>query len=427
MTENQVDPQDFKINTGMLHTYINNKSFLHNQTISLNKITKLTQDELDNISIKIAQLFDKSSKSMQQEDLGTLGEYCYDINTINLIKVDDSNLCYMRLGFVVDISGNPRLIEINSQTPSFNFELEEGTDIVLSQAKLNTRDTKYEVALHNCFKDNLLDCAENIDKKLLDCNIGILTCDSFEDIFQANYFKRIIKDLKICNTVEVLTNKHFGFKKTTGKPFRDELGYTTEYDIILNWYPLEFSCDKEDGKYPNGTLFKDLLLKAIENKQVAIFNGIQSFVCQNKYLYNYTQEFFKKDILALDLSKYLVNSFYTEDKVKKVHDDWIGKPIWGRQGNGVFGMKNNVSFRSRENQKDDYYNNQYYIYQENPQLKTVLLEKDGVNTFVNITLEKFVYKTKHGWKAGGQGLRVTSDEVVKDSSQWVVINNEKYV
>ena len=37
------------------------------------------------------------------------------------------------------------------------------------------------------------------------------------------------------------------------------------------------------------------------------------------------------------------------------------------------------------------------------------------------TLEKFVYKTKDGWKVGGQGLRISQSNIADNDSSWLAI------
>jgi len=402
--------KQFEANTGFPYAKIKGEDYVLNTTCTLNQAgLSLTQTELDDLSVKLAENIEKGTNELFNLNKSDLGELCYPIELIDLLKTKTSDLSYMRLGFVVDIDGNPKLIEVNAQTPSFNFELEGGTDALLPLLNKPPRNTKYITNLTQSLRDNLLLCAESIGKELEDCTVGFLTCDSTEDIYQMNYFKRLIDGLNITKKTEVLTNLTFDFKKLNDKPFNSKTG--TEFDILFNWYPLEFT---NDNPYPDGSYFYDLLQKAIETKQVAVYNG-NSFIAQNKYLLVYMQE---NNLLDKGLEDYWTPSFYTQEDMGDIQN-WIAKPIWGRQGAGVFGkqkvLDKIIDFNG--DMSDDYYNNQYYIYQQMWDSYPIIVN----NITYKSTLEKFVYKTKDGWKAGGQGMRISQENVINNDSSWLVL------
>ena len=104
-------------------------------------------------------------------------------------------------------------------------------------------------------------------------------------------------------------------------------------------------------------------------------------------------------------------------------NNFVAKPIFGRQSLGVFGSNGNANNNSQNHKMsgdlgDDYYNNQPYLYQPFVDSYPLIINKN----LHNFVLEKFVYKTKTGWTAGGHGLRVNSpDTFTNDISPWVVI------
>ncbi|MBC7472408.1 MAG: glutathionylspermidine synthase family protein [candidate division SR1 bacterium] len=403
----------FTNSTGLPYPKVQGRDYLFSQTINLIQTgCKLNQDEFNKLSVDLANLIDSTTATLFNEQKSRLGELCYPLDLIDLIKTPTQNLSYMRLGFVVDMDGNPKLIEINSQTPSYNFELEGGTDEALQLLGKPARDTKYIAGLMQSLNDQLQLCANSISKELKDCTIGFLTCDSTEDIYEMNYLKRLVDGLRVTKKTEVCTNLTFDFKQSTSKPFNSNT--QTEFDILFNWYPLEFT---HENPYPDGSYFYDLLKKAMDLKQVSVYNG-QSFISQNKYLLVYIQE---NELINRELMDYWTPSFYTQEDLEKAGiQSWIGKPIWGRQGTGVFGKQTILGKTTNFNgdMSDEYYNNQYYIYQQMWNSYPIVID----NIAYKSTLEKFVYKTKDGWKTGGQGMRVSEENVIDNYSSWLIVN-----
>jgi glutathionylspermidine synthase len=403
----------FTNDTGLPYPKVQGRDYVLGQTINLSQTgCSLNQDEFDNLATNLASLIDQTTNKLYQEEKSTLGELCYPVELIDLMKAPTSELSYMRLGFVVDLDGKPKLIEVNSQTPSFNYELEGGTDEGLQMLGKPPRNTRYITNLTQSLRDSLIACAKAIDKELGKCTIGFLTCDSTEDLYEMNYLKRVIDGLKITKKTEVCTNLTFDFKQVTGKPFNSDT--ETEFDILFNWYPLELT---HESPYPNGAYFYNLLSKAMDTRQVSVYNG-KSFIAQNKYLLVYLQE---NDLADSSLLEYLTPSFYTQEELAtKGIQNWIGKPIWGRQGAGIFGKQTvlgkTIDFSG--DMSDEYYNNQYYIYQQMWDCYPIIIDQKSYKS----TLEKFVYKTADGWKAGGQGMRISEKNVIDNYSSWLIVN-----
>lgn len=367
----------------------------------------LSQEEFDIASVEIANIIDTASQEIIKENLT---DYSYPSKTHKLIQQASDSLCYIRLGFMVDIKkGEPRLIEVNSQTPSFNRELEHLTTHALSlMGKKRVFD--YEINLRQCLKSNIYDLSKKLDIGLDKVNIGLFTCEDFEDVYEISYFKEIIEGLGIGNKIEVFTNTHFGITTDTNqrKVFNSKTG--TEFDILFNWYPIEWLANEY---YEDKSNIAEKLSECIEQNNIAIFNGTDSFVVQNKYLLNY--------IFDSGLNhRYMLPAFYTQDDCLEAgYREYVGKPIFCRQGEGIFGITESGEISG--NLDDPYYNNQDYSYQ--PFVNSYpIITKD--NKLQNVTIEKFVYYDANlkVWKAGGQGLRVDTKRVTDNSSPWLILN-----
>ncbi len=344
--------------------------------------------------------------------------YSYSQNLEKLDVGKQPELACMRLGYVVDRDGTPKLIEVNSQTPSFWWECEDGSRAV--QKKLGCEDpsNQYRDNLNSCFRYNLLQCAKNLGKPLENISIGLITCNSQEDIFQMGFVKTKIDDLKLVKNSEVLIIDRMDISNSlTNGSGVFSLNSGTFFDIILLWYPLEWLLEED---FADGTDVSEALNQVLEEKNVVIFNGLASFVAQNKNLLAFMTEVQNwEEIEKSDLAEYFTPSYYTRQELNNDLGEtgWIGKPIWGRQGAGIFG--NDLSGDIQGDLRDEYYNNQNFIYQPFHKLKPIVFEGQTCN----FTLEKWVYKTESGWRPGGQSLRLTLGNIVEDTSRWLTITS----
>ena len=364
--------------------------------------SKVNQSQFDNISIDIATTIDKYSLQIIQnpELVDSLG---YPKEITNHM---DSNLVAMRLGYVVDINGKPILIETNSQTPSFWWECETGTDKVLGNYN-KMRNPSYYGNLQNCLKSEIKNLHKNNkDNKNLKPNIGLVTCDSEDDIFQMTFIKNCLSSLQISDHTEILTINRMDIS-TDNKVF--SLNTDKEFDILLFWYPIEWLVN---DIFVDGTKVFERLFELVKDNKIQIFNGMQSFLAQNKNLLAYITEI--QDTIHPNIAP----TFYTlkEFENSQNGNDWIGKPIFGREGKGIFGKQNGKDISG--DCDDEYYNNQWYVYQPFIQTMPLIWNKKAYD----FTLEKWVYKIDNVWQVGGQSLRISTNQIIDNKSKWLSIN-----
>lgn len=356
--------------------------------------------EFEKISFDLANIIDKTSLKISYDEplIKSLGY------PEIIAQVPDGNLCAMRLSYIVDLAGKPNLIEVNSQTPSFWWECETGSDKVLGTQNL-VRNPQYIDNLKNCLTNNIK-LLEIKLQKFLKPKIGLVTCDSPDDIFQMVFIKNMIDELGIAVNTEVLTIDKVDIA-SSNRVF--SLNTDEEFDILFFWYPIEFLIN---DLFADGTDAATRIFEIIKMNKIGFFNGVRSFVAQNKNLFGLITE------MSDELHPNLVETFYTieEFKSQKPDTNWIGKPTFGREGRGIFGEVGGQNIAG--DCTDDYYNNQLYIYQPFIDSKKILFQ--GKEYFY--TLEKWMYKTNSGWVPGGQGLRLTKGNIVDNKSIWVVLN-----
>jgi glutathionylspermidine synthase len=357
----------------------------------------LNQSSFDLQCQEIAKIVDRESQNLINQPSG-LQDFSYPKNSLNYL---DTNLSIMRLSFVIDQNREPKLIEINSQTPSFFWECHDGLQDCYKISDPSTLSYKNTLIK---FLQNQVDLINIKLNRVTKPRVGLVCCDHIDDIFQMQYVLTLLDSTDSSSYSEVLTidqldisSKNTVFSTVTNK----------EFDALLFWYPIEWLAVE---KFADGSMALDSISQLVKDGKLQIINGMQSFIVQNK-------EFLASLYEAVDpLPSSFVPSFYTLEEFKKQNGDvdYIAKPIFGREGQGIFGQKDGQSFEG--DLSDSYYTDQNYIYQ--PLIKSSNLTVD--NQEYKYTLEKWVVKIDGIWQAAGQSLRLNEaqDLIVNNTCKW---------
>ena len=365
------------------------------QDLNLN----LTQEQFDLQCSQLATRIDQESAllSTQPEVLESLG---FNPRISQFFTESSNNLSFMRFGFAVDNTNSPKLIEVNSQTPSFIWECHAGLKDYHKKSSIS--NTIYTDKLTKWLETQITAATLKINK-LMKPNIGIVCCNHPDDYFQMEYLQDIIKSSNLVYDSEVLNIEQIDvtatdrlFSLTTNKYF----------DILIFWYPIEWLLTDQ---FANGEQAFEAIWNLVANDKLVIINGLQSFVVQNKNFLAYLHE------MHDDLPSLILPSFYTLDEYKAEFGDrdYIAKPIFGREGLGIFGQKNNEIFSG--DCSDSYYTDQFYVYQ--PFLNGNKINLSGEQ--YTYTLEKWVVKINGIWHSSGQGLRISKSDIIDNVGQWV--------
>jgi glutathionylspermidine synthase len=382
-----------------------NKDYAILDTIDYDKIgLSVSQQELDKIVCQLATIIDEQAKTVGRDDklIDSLGY------PAGLKGHFDGNLAMMRLGFVVSTSGKPFLIEVNSQTPSFWWECETGADKVLGEfGKL--RSPSYIGNFQNCIKEQVA----NLSTKMGIVgppSVGLVTCDNEDDIFQMSFLKNSLDSLNVSSYSEILTIDKMDIA-TNDRVF--SINTDKEFDILFFWYPLEWLVS---DNFADGTRVSNRLFGLVDQNKVQLINGFQSFVAQNKNLLAYITETSNGNTNPLHPN--FLPTYYTLEEFEscKIGPDWIGKPIFGREGKGIFGKQNGRDILG--DCTDSYYNDQWYVYQGFIQTMPIFYNKKSFD----FTFEKWVYKVDGIWKSGGQALRISTEQITDNKSSWLTIS-----
>jgi glutathionylspermidine synthase len=358
---------------------------------------RISQASFDLQCQDIAKIIDRESQSLINQPNG-LQDFSYPKNSLNYL---DTNLSIMRLSFVIDQNKQPKLIEINSQTPSFFWECNDGLQDAYQVNDASTLSYK------NTLVKYLQNQADMINLKLnrvTKPRVGLVCCDHPDDLFQMEYIQSLLDSTNASSFTEVLTIEQIDIssKSTVFSTVSNK-----EFDALLFWYPLEWLAVE---KFADGSMALDTIFELVKQNKFQIINGMQSFVVQNK-------EFLASLYETVDpLPKAFLPSFYTAEDLKKElgNIDFIAKPIFGREGQGIFGEKAGASFEG--DLSDSYYTDQNYIYQPLIQGSNLTIE----NQEYKYTLEKWVVKIDGNWQPAGQSLRLNeaNDLIVNNTCKW---------
>ena len=358
----------------------------------------INQASFDSQCQEVAKIIDLESQKLINQP-NQLQDFSYPKNSLNFL---DTNLSIMRLSFVVDQNKQPKLIEINSQTPSFFWECHDG---LLDHYNILDQGIQ---SYKNSLVKYLQNQVELINIKLnrvTKPRVGLVCCDHPDDLFQMEYIQTLLNTTNTASYTEVLTIEQIDIS-SKGTVFSTESN--KEFDTLLFWYPIEWLAVE---KFADGSMALDSIFELVKQNKLQIINGMQSFIVQNKEFLAQIYE------MVNNLPDIFLPSFYTlEDfKAKFGNKDYIAKPIFGREGQGIFGQVNQAHFEG--DLSDSYYTDQNYIYQPLIQGSDLVIN----NKQYKYTLEKWVVKIDGLWQPAGQSLRIndSQDLIVNNICKWL--------
>jgi glutathionylspermidine synthase len=357
----------------------------------------LSQTSFDLQCQDVAKIVDRESQTLINQPNG-LQDFSYPKNSLNYL---DTNLSIMRLSFVVDQNKQPKLIEINSQTPSFFWECNDGLQDAYQVDDPSTISYKNILVKYLQNKIDMINLKLN---RVTKPRVGLVCCDHQDDLFQMQYVQTLIDSTDSAGYTEVVTIEQIDIsaKQTVFSTVSNK-----EFDALLFWYPIEWLAPE---KFADGSMALDAIFELVKDNKLQIINGMQSFIVQNK-------EFLASLTETIDpLPSVFVPSFYTLEDFKKQNGeaDYIAKPIFGREGQGIFGQKAGSSFEG--DLSDSYYTDQNYIYQPLIQSSNLTIDSQDYK----YTLEKWVVKIDGNWQPAGQSLRLNDaqDLIVNNTCKW---------
>jgi glutathionylspermidine synthase len=355
------------------------------------KIHKLQQ-----ASVKVAEIFNIVARRMRRWDVPELENWGFHKEYGDLLQVPWDYIFCMRVGWGWQ-GDQPKILEINSQTPSFWFELETGNRLFAQKFGLQDPTPGSDIFLRQSLNQAIATRLQELpEQRRLQPTVGFVSPNYWEDIDMLRWLA------SFCDyESDVLHIENLDFTKKTNIPFNRETGKLL--DALIFWYPLEWL---DDLTFASGEYVWSVFLDGLKRKSFVLVHGIPAFFAQSKAILAYITEH-AKDLFVEEKSEaeqYFPKTYLSPDKLGGTY---FAKPLWGREGRGSFIMKDGEMFRSRY--QEDYYIQQQKVYQELLSLPKLQFEDKSLT----VIYESWVYRVGDKFVPGGIGLR-GSEHVITD-------------
>ena len=343
-----------------------------------------------------------------------------------------------RFDFVLDENHNFKMVEINADTPCAIPEAYYGNGVFCKETGLGDVND-------GCY-NNLVSYMFKVFNKTYDLYIDLHTGKfSNRTPYVFSCFDDYIEDKGNTMFLMDAMQKAISFNNIPG----DLIEFVSFYDLkvddfdgsiilpdgrranaLYRLHPLEILIDEVSD---DGDELGDLLLRGYQNEEFTMFNPPESIIMQCKgfqalvwYLNNseegkkiFTEEE-SKCIEQYMLPSYFETDFNEFDAIRKGEQEWIVKPIWGREGSGikVIDSNKNILFTKEIDADDEIVQrtpniNLYQKYIRQPLLNCKVDDpelRSGTYTFSCFML---------GNKSDALYARVSYDPIAGTEAYWV--------
>ncbi len=353
-------------------------------------------------TVAVAEVFDKVLKSIKKWKEEDLERWGFSKEYYSFYKVNWDDIFCFRAGWGIE-NGNLKLLEINSQTPSFWFEPEQGNKLLAQHFVLADPTPGSDKYLAFALNQSIAQSLKRLPTIPKDPRIGFVTCDYYEDLEIMKWLSQYC-DFKF----DIMKIDQLDFRKSNDVPFNNDT--KKDLDCIIFWHPIEWLPEM---KFTNGESFFKVFISSLEKQRFALPHAISAFFIQPKTILAYITKN-KRKIFTGKLKsaeKYFLRTYYKENPFKT---NYIAKPVWGREGRGAY-IDNGQIVRSR-------YQEYYYVKQEKVFQELVTLPKIPVGNYnVTAIYESWVYKVGKWYVPGAVGLRGSEHLITDDFSYWIPI------
>jgi glutathionylspermidine synthase len=371
------------------------------------RVTPATISQLRQASEAVGKVLMEVWGFLSELEDEELEYYGFPAETIELIQFDVLPPWCMRLDWCWHPAMDTyKVIEVNAQTPSFWYEPTVGNNLVAPHFGLKPIDAFPGQVLKESLIKQLQRTAKYLGKSLSDCRIGLTALNNPEDLNTMRWLSRYCPgDVDVFALENLrLDNDRCVYNVTNGQPI----------DILFLWYPIEWllSDTDENGDYlyPN---FLDLIL----NRQIAVVNFGSAFALQSKGVFALINDLGTSvfsDAAAAAIIDYFPKTAMTPEAIG---NSYFAKPVFGRQGEGVYATIDGVKAFSG-NTEDPYYTEQPYIYQELLEFPTINLGDTQMTELWGVWLYN---DGKDNVIAEAVGKRLSVGKVTDDGAYWCPI------
>lgn len=310
-------------------------------------ISSALASEIKVASEKLYKIFEKVTTVFQSCGDKFLDDMDIPQNMIPYLKQTNELGCptwLSRFDFVFDKSNNIKMIEINADTPCAVIEAFYGNGIAVDD-KHNPNYGEYEQ-----LKSFLLEVFNKI--YIPEFNLGngkISTLHPFVFSCFDDYIEDKGTTMFLMNAMKEAVGTLYPDNMIVFESFYNLLIDESDNSIVLpdgrkpaaiyRLHPLELLIDEVA---PDGTRIGEMLLEGYKNGKFTMFNPPESIIMQNKAFQAFVWMLATNDSETLtkeekeDIFQYMLPSYFERDFNYSTKGKFICKPIWGREGNGIY-------------------------------------------------------------------------------------------
>uniref|UniRef100_A0A1S2KYI2 Glutathionylspermidine synthase pre-ATP-grasp-like domain-containing protein n=1 Tax=Anaerobacillus isosaccharinicus TaxID=1532552 RepID=A0A1S2KYI2_9BACI len=305
-----------------------------------------------------------------------------------------------RFDFVMTPVG-PKIIEFNSDTPTFIRELFDVNELVCKKFNLENPNSLQAEELGKAVRNSVFHCANSIGIQGHPYVVFTAHEEDIEDRETMRYLMNTAKikasifvplrDLKV-----VSDGVHQGVYDPDGK----------KIDIVYrHTYPLEALLeDVTVDNYPIGIEF----LKLVNQKKVGMLNPVSAFLMQSKAvmaliwgMYEQRDSFFDDEELEV-IERYFLPTYLDEEPFHETGEKYVSKPAFGREGDTVeVKLQGEVLFSQQEKTYDQYVK----VYQKYVELPATTIKTEHGEKDAHLLIGSFIVNEKpsaFGLRAGAK-------------------------
>jgi glutathionylspermidine synthase len=358
--------------------------------------------ELQAASAAVGQVFLEVWEVLREMDDEDLACYGFPEETWNLIRWDETPPWCMRLDWCWhEGTGTYKVIETNSQTPSFWYEPTIGNGLLAAHFGLKPIDDQPGKLLQTTLQAQLQQAAQSLGKPLANCQVAFTALNNPEDL----------------NTMAWVSGYHSGGKVFPLERMRLDNGLRVydaadnqTIDILLLWYPLEWLILDTDSQ---GVPLWPELERLMKQKKVAIVNFGSAFALQSKGVFALIREIGVGEFSAAAAAA--IEQYFPKTALDEIEigDNYFAKPVFGRQGEGAVAVIDGEDAYTG-NMTDDFYTEQPYVYQELLEFPTIRLGGKEMTELWGVWL----YNHNGKMVADAVGKRLSQSKVTDDGAYW---------
>lgn len=378
---------------------------IYNSEYALYDIYTISKEDVTEISSateKVGRIYSKTAYLLRTLDDETLLSLGFPKETLDIIRLKTvkPESVIARLDFVQTNEGL-KLLELNSDTPTFIMECFKVNGLVTKEFNLNDPNSKSENHLRNAIHLAIKESSEILQLDYFPNIVFTAHHDHAEDWNTLNYLKEVTNlpsQLLPLNELQIDSDALYD---KDGK----------KIDILYRQtYPLEHLInDKDQDDVKVGLM----LLNLVKENKLAIINPPSAFLLQSKAVQAaiwslYEQGMFFNQEEQGWIKKYFLPTYLEPDYFIENKQTFVKKPSFGREGDTIQIFDLNGQILDEATEKN--YSDELPVYQQYVDLPKVTIRTEVGHTDSHFIIGSFLIAGKPSAIGIRAGNRITGNE-----------------